>query len=233
MMPAAYLLVTLAVSASALGWPGVDGDPAIHSSRDDSVTTAEAVHTATPGMAGTDTIQPPLLDEPRPRLGEEPEITPGGAFVRSLILPGWGHAATGSHFRGAFYVAAQSGAVWMLSKSLSGHREARRMRDQEIQAVRGSLRAAGVTQPDSLRVLTNQDPRVGAWDDMVDRRSEEVEDWIAATLVLLLLQAVDAFVAGHLMDHPEPLSMDISPGVSGGWEVGLRVDPRRVRIPWR
>ncbi|GEM_PF-2992662 len=181
----------------------------------------------------SDTVQPPLLDEPRPALGEQPEITPGGAFVRSLILPGWGHASTGSHFRGAFYVAAQSGAVWMLSKSLAGHREARRMRDQEILAVRGRLRASGVVQADSLRVLTNQDARVQEWEDMVDRRSEEVEDWVAAALVILLIQAADAFVAGHLMDHPEPLSMDISPGPAGGWQLGVRMDPGRLRLPWR
>lgn len=184
-------------------------------------------------MAPSDTVQPPLRDEPRPGLGEQPEITPGGAFVRSLILPGWGHASTGAHFRGAFYVAAQSGAVWMLSKSLASHREARRMRDQEILAVRGRLRASGVVQADSLRVLTNQDARVQEWEDMVDRRSEEVEDWVAAALVILLIQAADAFVAGHLMDHPEPLSMDISPGPAGGWEVGVRIDPGRLRLPWR
>lgn len=232
-MSLAALLTILALGASTLDWTLADPDPVVTSSGEHAPTAEESPWPSAPPVAGADTVQPPLLDEPQPRLGEEPSITPGGAFVRSLILPGWGHAATGSHFRGAFYVAAQSGAIWMLSKSLSGHREARRMRDQEILAVRGRLRSSGVVEPDSLRVLTNQDPRVGDWEDMVDRRSEEVEDWIAATLVIMLLQAVDAFVAGHLMDHPEPLSMDISPGVSGGWEVSLRVDPRRVRVPWR
>ncbi len=232
MAPAA-LFVILTVGASALGWPILDADPAVTSSVEHTALRGESLQPVELPVAVADTVQPPPLREPRPQLGEEPGITPGGAFVRSLILPGWGHAATGAHFRGAFYVAAQSGAVWMLSKSLSGHREARRMRDQEIRAVRGQLRASGIVQPDSLRVLTNQDPRVGDWEDMVERRSEEVEDWIAATLVIILLQAVDAFVAGHLMDHPEPLSMDISPGMTGGWELSVSMDPRRVRLPWR
>jgi len=172
--------------------------------------------------ASSDTIDRPPLEEPRPELGEVPQVTPGGAFLRSLAIPGWGHAATGSHFRGAFYITAHSGSVWMLSKSLAGHREARRFRGEEVRAVRESLQASGVTDPDSLRVLSSQDPRVEAWDELIESRSNQVEDWAAATLFILLLQATDAFVAGHLMDHPEPLSLQVGGEPFGRWEVGLR-----------
>lgn len=180
------------------------------------------VFTPDPMESSPDTVDRPPLEEPRPELGEVPSVTPGGAFLRSLAIPGWGHAATGSHFRGAFYIAAHSGSVWMLAKSLAGHREARRFRGEEIRAVRELLQASGVSDPDSVRVLADQDPGVEAWDELIESRSNQVEDWTAATLFILLLQATDAFVAGHLMDHPEPLSLQVGGGPFGRLELGLK-----------
>ncbi len=172
-----------------------------------------------------DTIDPPPADPAVEALGEVPDVSPGGAFVRSLVLPGWGHAATGSHFRGGFYMAAQSGAIWMLSKSLAAHREARRFRNEEIRAVTDQLRASGIVQPDTLRILAEADPRVEEWDELVDARSEQVEDWAAAGIFILLLSATDAFVSGHLMDRPEPLTIQAGPVPGGRWEVS-------VGVPW-
>ncbi len=193
--------------------------------------TGDELHPEVSSPLIVDTI--PLLEEPQPELGEVPQVTPGGAFVRSMALPGWGHAATGAHFRGAFYVSAQSGAVWMLSKSLAAHREARRFRSQELRAVRESLQASGISDPDSLRVLANGDPRVEEWDELIESRSNQVEDWVAASLFILLLQATDAFVAAHLMDHPEPLTMTVAPHPTGGWDVGVRWPTSRLPHPWR
>lgn len=181
-------------------------------------------------MAG-DTIDPPPADPAVEALGEVPDVSPGGAFVRSLVLPGWGHAATGSHFRGGFYMAAQSGAIWMLSKSMAAHQEARRFRNEEIRAVTDQLRASGIVQPDTLRILAEADPRVEEWDELVDARSEQVEDWAAAGIFILLLSATDAFVSGHLMDRPEPLTIQVGPVVRGRWEISVGV-PWGSR-PWR
>jgi len=178
-----------------------------------------------------DTIDPPPADPAVEALGEVPDVSPGGAFVRSLLLPGWGHAATGSHFRGGFYMAAQSGAIWMLSKSMAAHQEARRFRNEEIRAVRDQLRASGIVQPDTLRILAEADPRVEEWDELVDARSEQVEDWAAAGIFILLLSATDAFVSGHLMDRPEPLTIQAGPAARGRWEISVGV-PWGSR-PWR
>lgn len=181
--------------------------------------------------AASDTIPPPA-DPARPALGENPEISPGGAFLRSLLVPGWGHAATGAHFRGGFYIAAQSGALWMLAKSMARRRDAGRFRRSEVNAARERLRVQGITSPDSLRILAPQDPRVQEWDERIESRSQQVEDWASASLFLLLLGATDAFVAGHLMDRPEPLSLQVGPEPGGGWSISGSIRPGNV-LPGR
>jgi hypothetical protein len=173
----------------------------------------------------------PLVTESAQVAGGIPEISPGGAFLRSLAVPGWGHAATGSHFRGAFYVAAQSGTWWMLAKSVAARSEARRFRAEERRSIQDRLRASGVLNPDSLRVLAANDPRMEEWDELVERRGEQVEDWVALAIFMTLLSATDAFVAGHLMDPPEPLSLIAAPRPDGGWEVGVSL--RMPSLPFR
>jgi hypothetical protein len=46
-----------------------------------------------------------------------PPITPGGAFLRSLVLPGWGQARLGRHFTGGLFVAFEGVAIAMVWKS--------------------------------------------------------------------------------------------------------------------
>ncbi len=152
-------------------------------------------------------------------------VTPGGAFLRSLLLPGWGHAATESHFRGAFYVAVQSGALWMLAKSMARRRQAARFRTMEYEAARERLQVEDVSSPDSLHLLAAGDPRVEVWDERIEARARQVEDWAALGIFLVLLGATDAFVAGHLMDHPEPLSLEAYPRPGGGWTVSGSIRP--------
>ncbi len=157
---------------------------------------------------------------------EGDEITPGGAFLRSLVLPGWGHAVTGSPTRGAFYFTAQAGTAWMLGKSIQRRREARRFREEEARIVRSRHQAAGVSSPDSLNALVRLDQEVGAWDALIDSRSQQVEDWVALGIFLALLGATDAFVAGHLMDRPEPLTFGVAPRPEGGWQFSASLRRR-------
>jgi hypothetical protein len=157
---------------------------------------------------------------------DAPGVTPRGAFLRSLVLPGWGHVAAGAHGRAAFYVAAQGGSGWMLAKSLERRRSAARFREAEFRLVSDEIRAAGVTRPDSVRLLALDDPRVERWDELVDIRSDQVEDWVALSVFLALLGATDALVAAHMADTPEPLSIRLLPeGRGGGWSL-------RLSLPW-
>jgi len=44
-------------------------------------------------------------------------VSPGGAFRRSLLLPGWGQAATGRHTSGALFVAWEGVTMMMTLKA--------------------------------------------------------------------------------------------------------------------
>jgi hypothetical protein len=52
-------------------------------------------------------------DSVRPR----PPITPGGAFLRSLIIPGWGQARLNRNFTAGIFVAFEGIAATMVWKS--------------------------------------------------------------------------------------------------------------------
>jgi len=165
-------------------------------------------------------------------------ISPRGAFLRSLVLPGWGHLSVDAPGRAGFYMAAQGGTVWMLTKSILRRRSAERFRDAEVHLVRDELLARGVQSPDSLRLLVAQDLRVERWEELMEIRGEQVEDWIALGIFLSLLGATDALVAAHMADYPEPLRFSVTPRrgpgrTAGAWELRLRLpfaipgDPRR------
>lgn len=46
-----------------------------------------------------------------------PPITPGGAFARSLLIPGWGQARLGRHLTGALFVAFEGASIAMVWKA--------------------------------------------------------------------------------------------------------------------
>lgn len=55
-----------------------------------------------------------------------PPTTPLGAFVRSLVLPGWGQTVVGRPFRGAVYFGAEAASLFMVFKAQSKLAAARR-----------------------------------------------------------------------------------------------------------
>ena len=68
----------------------------------------------------------------------KPPVSPMGAFWRSFILPGWGQVAVDQPGRGAFYFAAQAGSLWMLLKTNSKLKAAKRAdpMDQDLVGLR-------------------------------------------------------------------------------------------------
>jgi hypothetical protein len=157
-------------------------------------------------------------------LPDAPEITPRGAFVRSLVVPGWGHLWAGSPSRAAFYVSAQGATTWMLTKSVLRRRSAERFLGAERDDVERALRRSGIQSGDSIQVLVSADPRVRDREALVSIRSDQVEDWAALALFLTLLGATDALVAAHLSSVPEPLTFGfVAPAAAGGISLGVRV----------
>ena len=47
-------------------------------------------------------------------VSEGPPVSPRGAFLRSLVLPGCGQAYVGAHGRGAVYFSMAGGSLWIL-----------------------------------------------------------------------------------------------------------------------
>lgn len=135
------------------------------------------------------------------------QVSPGGAFLRSMAIPGWGHAAVGAYGRGGFYFAAESASGGMLVKSLLRREAAEEIVELRRQAAAARLRAEGREDPDSIRALVDQDAEVQEAEGLVEARSQQVEDWAALAIFLLFMGAADAFVSAHLQDFPEPLEV--------------------------
>ncbi len=125
-------------------------------------------------------------------------VSPKGAFLRSLVLPGWGQSAVGSPGRGAIYFALETGSLWMVYKSQRKLHFARR--NQEY------LREVGELEEDRQSGLVNS-------------REEQLEDWITLSGFLLLFNAADAFVSAHLVDFDERIG--VVPGRRGGAEINV------------
>jgi hypothetical protein len=152
----------------------------------------------TPQVPVADTVPVPLADTlPAPA---EPERSPRGAFLRSLVLPGWGQAWVGAPVRGGVYFTMEVGSLWMTYKSRQKLLEAR----QEQQWLRES----------------GQLP-LGEESALVRSREDQVEDWLALAIFLLFFNAVDAFVAAHLADFGEHIG--VIPRPDGGVQFQARI----------
>ncbi len=57
--------------------------------------------------------RPPVGDSVRPR----PPVSPGTAFLRSLVLPGWGQSTMGRHLTAGLFLTFEGVAVTMVWKS--------------------------------------------------------------------------------------------------------------------
>lgn len=97
------LLCTVLVGALAAVGALIAQNPPAQPPRADTLT-------ASPDTAPT---RPERGDSIRPR----PPITPTGAFLRSLILPGWGQARLNRNVTGGLFVAFEGLAAAMVWKS--------------------------------------------------------------------------------------------------------------------
>jgi hypothetical protein len=169
--------------------------------------------------------EPPVVDTVqvrRAQLPAEPPISPGGAFLRSLALPAWGHAEIGSG-RGVFYTAAEAGSAWMIMRVQSRLNSARDQLALRESAVRAAAIASGVTDEAAIESAVDDDEGVQDRRTLVEAREGQREDWIALAIFSVLLSGVDAYVSTHLNDFPDPISSSFRPSPWGGVEFGARI----------
>lgn len=155
-----------------------------------------------------------------------------GAFIRGVVLPGWGHTVSGATGRGAFYFGAESLAAWMLFKTwrrLDAAREQAGLLERRITA---ELQAQGVTDPLEIEQALEEDEETARVRGLVAAREDQREDWLAPVIFIMLVSGVDAFVSAHLQDFPQPLTIEGDPS-TGRVEVGVRVPVGPPTLPTR
>ncbi len=148
-------------------------------------------------------------------------LSPSGAFLRSAIIPGWGHVETGSATRGAFYFGWESLTGWMIYKSHRRLGAARRQVTLWEDRVTARLVREGVP-PESIESRLEDHSEIIRLRGLVDARVEQREDWAALGIFILVLSGVDAFVSAHLRDFPEPLTVEGDP-MTGTVEVSFNL----------
>lgn len=165
-------------------------------------------------------------------------MTPRAAFIRSLVIPGWGQSAFGAYTRGGIYFAGWTGNWFMNVKNHVRLNEARNRLDLRTTQVRDSLIHSppapdAPPNPDSMRAVldttnlletTVRADAIGAdLQGLVSSREQQREDWIAWSLFWILASGIDAYVTAHLADFPA--TIDVEPNLDRS--VSVRVD-----VPW-
>lgn len=170
-------------------------------------------------QVSTDTLPPDTV----PR---ETKV-PRNAFLKALVLPGWGHYSIGAEKRGIFFTVTQGASWYMLVKTL---RKLSRVQDRDDRLTglaADSLNAAMAADTALARQLADPIafeealltyPGLRDTRGLVGAREQQRQDWIAYTVALTLAAGVDAYVAAHLMDFPA----DITTGREPDGGVSLR-----------
>jgi hypothetical protein len=171
----AALGVLLAVSALRAQVPA-------DTSRADSVRAAAV---AEPVAAGA-------LRTGRDTLGGPP-ISPRGAFLRSLLVPGLGQAALDRGTAGGIFVSLEALSLLMTIKTKRELGVARRLEADSV--------FAGI-EPDG-DTLFFPSPVAG----LMRARKQQLEDWLAVLIFNHLFSGADAFVAAQLWDVPARVSV--------------------------
>jgi hypothetical protein len=146
-------------------------------------------------------------------------ISPKGAFIRSAIIPGWGHALVGAHGRGSFYFLMESVAAFMIVKTRWQLNLARERRVMAEAVATARLNAQDIVDPLAIEELLLEDPVVTDRRGLEEARSGQQEDWMALGIFFLFLGGADAYVSAHLADFPGAVEIGTTP--SGGMEVGV------------
>jgi hypothetical protein len=171
-----------------------------------------------PPTPGNQEIVQDTVSQPPDSIGR---ITPGGAFLRSALVPGWGHTRVGAHGRGAFYFTVETVNAFLFFKTKSRLAKIKDQRALLEEVVTARLLTQGMEDPEEIEAALAEDPVVSDLRLREESRSEQLEDWMALGIFFLFLSGADAFVSAHLADFPA--AVEIDPAPAGGVEVGLSI----------
>lgn len=182
---------------------------------------------------------PPVVPQPAQQQAEDTVrrgISPRSAFIRSLIIPGWGQYSVGAKKRAGVFFVLQSTSYFMLAKTLNKLGKAQDVEVERVGFVTDSLRAKMAVDSafnDSLSVETvfqrrvDTDSLVTDIRALVESRKQQRQDWIAYTLFTTLASGADAYIAAHLADFPGTITTQPRP--DGSTELKFTMPVRRRR----
>ena len=214
---------TVAADSAAADTLAPELVPSDAADADPTVEISDAIAPDTTAAGATDTAASDSTAGPAAAATALSLPSPAGAFLRGAAIPGWGHAASGSLTRGAFYFGFEAAAGWMLLKTMRRLGSARQQLSLWEGRVTERLLRSGVTEPDKIEAELGRDEEVLRLRSLVDAREEQREDWFAVALFTLLMSGVDAFVSAHLQNFPDPLTVE---GGDSSVEVAVRLPTR-------
>ena len=109
-------------------------------------------------------------------------IRPRTAFIRSLIIPGWGQISAHAYRRAAAFATLQGASWFMLIKTLNKMSDAHKREDALIGSVSDSLRAAmaedsvlnkKLADPDSFKLAVDSTGSILHIRNLIHSRSEQ------------------------------------------------------------
>ena len=178
---------------------------------------------ATPGAVSAqraDDARAGVVDSTRP------PITPGRAFLYSLVVPGLGQARLDRPVVGAGFFLMEAFAIAIVHRTVDDLRLARAYRRDSVPLTYVIDKTSGVVQLDS-----HGRPVVATWqtsyysDALIRARRLQVEDWSAALVFNHLIAGAEAFVAAQLWDLPQHVKLRADP-VHGGLSLFATIGGR-------
>ena len=161
-------------------------------------------------------------------------VSPGKAFYRSLLVPGWGQASVGAYVRGGVFFGLQTSSAYMMLKSFARLGEAHNIESRRVGAAQDSLRVLmdedslvrkRLSDPALFSAAVDSTPGVIRIRRLIRSRENQRQDWITYTLVWTLASGVDAFVAAHLATFPG--RVDAEPRPTGGMNLKISIPTGR------
>lgn len=154
-------------------------------------------------------------------------LSPGRAFLYSLLMPGLAQAKLDRPYVGAGFFTVEVVAISIASRTAADLRAARAFQGDSIpltyaiDATTGQVKLGPKGLPE---VATWQKNAYGA--GLVKVRKLQYEDWVALVIFNHLISGADAFVASQLWDLPQRLKVRAVPLPRGGMGASLSYDFR-------
>lgn len=209
---------TIATRLGRVGWVRFPYAPARR-----LVGVALAIVVAMPVQAqvGTDTSRQRESLTRASQDSLEPPLSPGRAFVVSLLVPGLAQSQLRRTGAGALYFTLEAVSIAMLVKSRRDLALARRYQNEFVLGDYKRDPSTGAPLLDvEGRYLPADSVRTRYDSELVRARRTHVEDWISMLIFNHLFAGADAFVASLLWDLPAKVELRLHPR---GASVGVRI----------